>query len=152
MKLQNHTINFYKLQAKRLKRELNIKHTDALNIVAKDYGFTNWIDCQRNITSNAESSATTTIPLNFTSWLRKQINRNSPLGDLARDVKRDTQWPLYDDLESYNIYLHSKGVSGIVFIVLKNAWKSFTAYLTRNLLPKEKKILNLQSEILILEE
>jgi len=139
MKLQNHTINFYKLEAKRLKRKFNIKHTVALNRVAKKYGFINWIDCQRSVNSNAESSATTTIPLNFSSWLRKQINRNSPLGDFARDVEKDTQWPLYDDLESYNIYLHSKGASGMAFIALKNAWKSFTAYLKINLLPKEKK-------------
>lgn len=139
MKLQNHTVNFYKLQAKRLKRELNIKHTDALNIVAKNYGFSNWIDCQRSISRNTEFSVNTAIPLNFTTWLHKQINRNSPLGDLAKDVEKDTHWPLYDDLESYNIYLHSKGVSGIVFIVLKNAWKSYNAYLKRNLLPKEKK-------------
>lgn len=139
MELQNHTINFYKLQAKRLKRELNITHTDALNLVAKNYGFSNWIDCQRRIRITAESSAITTVPLNFTSWLLKQTNRNSPLGDLARDVEKDTQWPLYNDLESYNMYLHSKDVSNIVFIVLKNAWKSFTAYLKRNVIPKEKK-------------
>lgn len=139
MKLQNHTINFYKLQAKRVKRELSIKHIDALNFVAQNYGFSNWIDCQRSISSIAEPSANTTVPLNFTSWLCKQINRDSPLGDLARDMQKDSRWPLYDDLESYNKYFNSRGVSKNVFISLKNAWKSYNANLKRNLLPKKEK-------------
>lgn len=138
MNLQNHTINFYKLQAKKLKRELDVKHTEALNLVAKNYGFSNWIDCQRSIGSKTES-VSKIIPINFTSWLRKQLNRNSPLGDLARDMEKDTKWPLYDDLELYNKYLHSRGVSDNVLVALKNAWKSFNVNLKRNLLPKKEK-------------
>jgi hypothetical protein len=31
--------------------------------------------------------------MTFTSWLRKQIRRDDPVGDLARDVVVDPTWP-----------------------------------------------------------
>jgi hypothetical protein len=90
MEHPTHTINFYKLQAKKLKRELGIQHVGALDQIAKNYGFSNWIHCLRKNSEHTSSSETTLTQISFTDWLVKQKNRDSPLGDLARDMIKDS--------------------------------------------------------------
>ncbi|PZU88640.1 MAG: hypothetical protein DI529_05430 [Chryseobacterium sp.] len=139
MKPEEHTINYYKLLAKRLKRELNIKYIDALNTVAQKYGFSNWTECQRKCSNQPPIHGITIEPLTFTIWLQKQKNRHSPLGDLARDMIADINWPLNNEsLDGYFNYLNSRRASKEAIAALKNAWKSYNNYLNRNLLPKEK--------------
>ncbi|MBN8623671.1 MAG: hypothetical protein J0L47_11190 [Flavobacteriales bacterium] len=138
MKPEEHTINYYKLQAKRLKRELNIQYIDALNTVAQKYGFSNWTDCQRQCNNKSLLHEITIEPLTFTIWLQKQKNRQSPLGDLARAMIADTNWPLNENLDGYFDYLNNRGASKEAVTALKNSWKSYNNYLNRNLLPKEK--------------
>lgn len=140
MESHNHTINFYKLESKKLKRELGIRHTEALDITAKKYGFSNWTHCLRSFDAKPESSDNIIANVTFTDWLSKQVNRDSPLGDLARDVKTDSTWPSFDSFEQYESYLRSKGAAREAMYALKNAWKSYNANLKRSLLPNKDKI------------
>ncbi|RZA01242.1 MAG: hypothetical protein EOP47_11410 [Sphingobacteriaceae bacterium] len=67
----------------------------------------------------------------FTEWLKKQKNRDSPLGDLAMDMLRDKTWPTLSTLETYRDYLHSKNASWQTVQTLERAWKSYKAFLAR---------------------
>lgn len=140
MESNNHTISFYKLESKKLKRELGIRHTEALDITAKKYGFSNWKHCLRSCDAKPEPSDNIIAHVTFTDWLSKQVNRDSPLGDLARDVKTDSTWPSFDSFEQYESYLRSKGAARDAMYALKNAWKSYNANLKRSLLPNKDKI------------
>ena len=42
MKKETRSIKRMKQEAKRIKKEENLKHSDALDLVAKKYGFDNW--------------------------------------------------------------------------------------------------------------
>lgn len=76
---------------------------------------------------------------NFTDWLTKHKNRDSPLGDLAQDVMRDKQWPSYDSLEHYQDYLNSRGAAIGAMDALNGAWKSYQALLKRKATPSSIK-------------
>lgn len=139
MKPQEHTINYYKLQAKRLKKQLGIQYIEALNKVAEIYGFSNWTDCQRKC---SDKSIVPKININlpsFTIWLQKQKNRQSPLGDLARDMIADKTWPLDGTHQIYSDYLDSRRASREAISTLKEAWKTYNNYLKRNLAPQQQK-------------
>lgn len=45
MKNLQHNIDWLKRQATILKKEKGIKHHEALNLIAKQYGYTSWLDC-----------------------------------------------------------------------------------------------------------
>jgi len=47
LSLTTNKINRFKQEAKKLKKELNCKHSDSLNIVAKRNGFSNWTALQK---------------------------------------------------------------------------------------------------------
>ncbi len=49
---------------------------------------------------------------------------------------RDNTWPLYNTIEGYQHYLHSKNAHSDAVRALRDAWKSYQAYLKR----KEKDI------------
>lgn len=120
MEPQTHTVNFYKLQAKKLKRELGIQHAEALDRTAIKYGFSNWKHCLKanSIISHSETKSNN---LTFTDWLNKQKNRDTPLGDLARDMANDNTWPSHDRFEDYENYLYSKRASWQAIDTLKKA-------------------------------
>lgn len=44
---KQHTLEFVKRQAKKLKKEKGITHTEALNEVSKGIGFQNWEHCRK---------------------------------------------------------------------------------------------------------
>jgi uncharacterized protein YozE (UPF0346 family) len=69
--------------------------------------------------------------ISFTEWLKKQINRDSPLGDLATDMLRDKTFPECNTLDEYRDYLHSKGAYWKAIETLERAWKSYKAFLKR---------------------
>lgn len=140
METQKNNINFYKLQAKKLKRELGISHVEALNQVAQKYKFPNWTACQRSFSKTQTTPKIDIIQITFSDWLRKQKNRDSPLGDLAREMVSDDSWPSHDDHESYDNYLYLRGASWQAVDTLKNAWKSYKNYLKLQLNPKQKRI------------
>lgn len=69
-------------------------------------------------------------PLSFTQWLARAQNSDSPLGDLARDVARDPDWPGDADISQvYLRYLSSRHASESAINVWRKAWKSYSAYL-----------------------
>lgn len=141
MNLQKHNTNFFKLLAKKLKKEKNITHVEALNEIAKQYGFSNWTDCQRKTNSNdAIQSIVATSPISFTEWLTKQKNRDTPLGDLSKDMLTDTRWPLSENLEGYENHLYSMRASWIAIETLKKAWKSYKRYIKLKSIPGKLKV------------
>lgn len=134
MKNQKHTLNYIKRQAKNLKRERGISHTEALESLSKDLGYSNWQHCRRLLDRQAEvqiDNGNKQFQLSFTDWLKKHVNRNAPLGDLARDASQDSSWPSYDNLNDYRDYLHSQNACSDAVITLDKAWKSYKSYLQR---------------------
>ncbi|WP_291087479.1 YozE family protein [Flavobacterium sp. BFFFF1] len=132
------TLDYIKRQAKKLRKELGITHTEALENVAKQYGFANWINCQRTLNQKRDipaDIAANSFQLNFTDWLRKHVKRDSPLGDLARDMS-DKSWPSYTTVEQYCDYLHDKNAVYEAIQTLNRAWKTYTAYVKRKNSPQ----------------
>lgn len=59
----------------------------------------------------------------FSWWLFAQTNRNDPIGDLARDARRDFTWPeRYRDLDSYLGYLEAARADEVMIQALREAW------------------------------
>jgi len=66
-------------------------------------------------------------PTNFSKWLFRRIDENSPIGDLARDAYNDPTWSrtskrFYD----FWIYLNSLNVSHFVMESLRSAWEEYS--------------------------
>ncbi|MDP1810724.1 MAG: YozE family protein [Sediminibacterium sp.] len=137
MQNQTYTLDYIKRQAKNLKKERGITHTQALELTAKANGFSNWMHCQKVLSQQTIREVKTEIvkellQLSFTDWLKKHKNRNSPLGDLASDMLGDKTWPSYDTLEEYRGYLNlGRNASLAAIEALDNAWKSYKGYLRR---------------------
>jgi len=142
------TLEQIKRQAKKLRKETGISHTQALDTVAKKHGFANWINCQRSLKEHSDKPIKTApelFHLTFTDWLKKHVNRDSPLGDLAVDMSRDNSWPNYDSVEEYRDYLERKRAVYEAIETLERAWKTYKAYLKRKnspipLKPTAKKV------------
>ncbi|SEN04128.1 YozE SAM-like fold [Mucilaginibacter gossypiicola] len=77
---------------------------------------------------------------NFTEWLTKQKNRDTPLGDLARDMMDDKTWPNHSTLDDYRDYLYSRRASWQAIETLERAWKTYKAFIKRKsvIIPKEQ--------------
>jgi hypothetical protein len=136
------TLAYFKRQAKKLKKERNITHTEALDVIAKENGYSNWIHCCRSLNEQPVSEIKSTrekFQLSFTDWLKKHTNRDSPLGDLATDALRDKGWPSYSTLQDYRNYLSFKGAVYGAITALERAWKSHKAYLRRKTAPTSTK-------------
>lgn len=43
------TLANIKRHAKRVKKEKGIKHIEALELIAREHGYHNWIDCQNDL-------------------------------------------------------------------------------------------------------
>lgn len=143
MRNPQYTLTYLKRLAKRLKKERGITNTEALEVVAKENGYSNWKDClqaySNQRTTNVETSHTS-FQIRFTDWLKKHKNRNSPLGDLASDMLHDKTWPSKDSLEEYRSYLSfEKDASWAAIEALENAWKTYKAYLKRKNSPTKPK-------------
>jgi hypothetical protein len=142
MSNQIHTLEFIKRQAKNIKREFSVTHTEALNICSKKNGYENWGHCRRALAGqngNSNKALVKAVNLSFTDWLHKHKRRNSPLGDLATDMSLDNEWPLYDELDDYKKYLGYRRASSAAMAALIQAWKTYESYLRRLSLPKSEK-------------
>ena len=69
--------------------------------------------------------------LSFTDWLKKQKNRDSPLGDLAKEMLNDKRCPENATLDAYRNYLHSRGATWLAVQAFEKAWKAYKAFLKR---------------------
>lgn len=134
MQKKIHTLDFIKQKASKLKKELKITHTKALESIAVELGYSNWKHCQRSLSKQPTINiipAKEQIQLSFTDWLKRHKNRDSPLGDLATDMLTDSAWPLYNTVEEYEFYLRSKNAYSAAIRTLNEAWKSYRNYLKR---------------------
>jgi len=61
----------------------------------------------------------------FTGWLKRQHRRNDPIGDLARDVLRDPNWPRGRTLKPFLEYLTRQGASERARAALEKAWREY---------------------------
>lgn len=67
----------------------------------------------------------TTAPVSFTGWLAKHRKRENPLGDLARDVARDKNWPSDGDLPRFERHMMAAGACSAALRTLSSAWKKY---------------------------
>lgn len=73
----------------------------------------------------------------FHRWLEKQKGRNSPTGDIARDILGDEGFPVTTNTyEAAEDYLHSQFASSAAVKALKGAWRSFKAAQRRTKSPE----------------
>ena len=62
-------------------------------------------------------------PETFLVWLAKQARRDDPVGDCARDMLDDPDWPPSAiDFETARAYLSSVHASPIAIAALREAW------------------------------
>jgi len=64
----------------------------------------------------------------FRGWLAQFTQVNGAIGDLARDVAADTDWPEgSDELETYLDHLDAAGASPAALDTLVDAWHRYAA-------------------------
>ncbi len=64
--------------------------------------------------------------MNFTQWLAKQTERDTPLGDLARDAAEDGEWPTAGTiLAVFEEHLRRRGACEDAQHTLTRAWRSY---------------------------
>jgi hypothetical protein len=132
MNTQNYTLENFKSRAKKLKNELNITHIAALELLAKQSGFSNWIHCQRFLSKQTNiviPPVELIFELSFTDWLERHKNRDSPLGDLSKEMLANSTWPSYKSLEEYLEYFLTQNFRRGASQALEAAWKSYKRYI-----------------------
>lgn len=67
--------------------------------------------------------------MSFSTWLvTTHASEQSPLGDFARDVRDDDEWPddhQFESLREYLEYLDSQDASEDVLDLLEQAWVQY---------------------------
>lgn len=65
----------------------------------------------------------------FYSWIKKQKNRDDPIGDLAKDIISDRKFPKsIDNLKTHTSYLVYKGACQGALDALNIAWNEYINY------------------------
>ncbi|GGY95715.1 YozE family protein [Streptomyces poonensis] len=64
----------------------------------------------------------------FTAWLKTQADQRSAIGDLARDVSADPDWPSRKGLPGQRDYLEECGAIPAAVDALERAWVQYEAY------------------------
>ncbi|WP_423600905.1 YozE family protein [Roseateles sp. MS654] len=76
--------------------------------------------------ARAQAAAHEASRSSFHRWLERQKGRNSPTGDIARDILGDEGFPVTaNTYEAAEAYLHSQFASSAAVKALKGAWLSF---------------------------
>jgi len=144
MKDHGFTLDNIKNKARKLKKQLDITYTAALERVAKDLGYSNWKHCQRSLSKqplSAKPIQDDTPTINFNDWLKRHKNRDSPLGDLAKEMLNDQNWQLQGTLEEYQSYILTLHLRRGASAALQNAWKSYERYIKAKKNPKPKRVI-----------
>lgn len=63
--------------------------------------------------------------MQFTEWLIGQCHRDDMVGDLARDVRADRNWPSHGDLRSYTGYVDRNSTIKKATKALRIAWVEY---------------------------
>jgi uncharacterized protein YozE (UPF0346 family) len=71
-------------------------------------------------------------PSDFRAWLMRHVDEQSAIGDLARDVRDDAEWPegAPETFELYNEYLDSMNACEEALGALEKAWSRYDAIRT----------------------
>ncbi|MFF8918590.1 YozE family protein [Streptomyces sp. NPDC015032] len=64
----------------------------------------------------------------FTAWLKTHVDQRNPIGDLARDVSADPDWPSRKGLSGQSDYLEECGANPEAVEALERAWTQYEAY------------------------
>ncbi|MFJ8211845.1 YozE family protein [Streptomyces sp. NPDC096033] len=64
----------------------------------------------------------------FTTWLKTHRKDDSAIGDLARDVSADPDWPSRRGLPGQIAYLEERGAIPRAIDTLERAWKAYDAH------------------------
>ncbi|WP_129306565.1 YozE family protein [Streptomyces sp. L2] len=64
----------------------------------------------------------------FTAWLKTQTDRESGIGDLARDVSNDPDWPSRKGQSGQRAYLEERGAIPAAIEMFEDAWVRYEAY------------------------
>lgn len=68
------------------------------------------------------------VIMTFTQWLRTQIDRDDPIGDVARDAAMDTRRkPHQNTLMAWQTFLSTAGASTVAQRALIEAWEAYEA-------------------------
>ncbi|MGW4730285.1 YozE family protein [Streptomyces shenzhenensis] len=67
-------------------------------------------------------------PKNFTAWLKAHADQGNAIGDLARDVSRDPDWPSRRGLPGQRTYLEERGAISAAIETLERAWTQYEEY------------------------
>lgn len=148
MTTQIYTLANFKSKAKKLKIELNISHIAALEILAKQSGFSNWIHCQRSLSTQSNiviPSIEQISELSFNDWLKRHKNRDSPLGDLSKQMLANSTWPSYNSLDEYLEYFMTQHFRRGASQAIEDAWKSYKRYIKTKNSQKNKEIIRRKS-------
>lgn len=62
----------------------------------------------------------------FNHWLRRQHQRDDRIGDLARDVRQDRQWPGCRTLAGFQRYLGQRNACSAAVESLAAAWTEYS--------------------------
>ena len=66
--------------------------------------------------------------MTFTQWLKTQIDRDDPIGDVARDAAMDTRRkPHQNTLMAWQTFLSSAGAAAVAQQALIEAWDEYDA-------------------------
>ena len=63
--------------------------------------------------------------MTFNKYLKSQLGRNDPVGDLAEDARGDAQFPPVKSLKALVSYLESRGACGDAVDAARDAWKEY---------------------------
>jgi hypothetical protein len=68
--------------------------------------------------------------VDFVTWLAQQTRRRDAIGDLARDTRRDGDWPPPGKVSRSKLraYLEARGAIPEVLATLDIAWDEWDAY------------------------
>ncbi|MFD3589688.1 YozE family protein [Streptomyces sp. NPDC058683] len=64
-------------------------------------------------------------PRSFTAWLKTHADQDNPVGDLAREVSRDPDWPSRRGLPGQRTYLDERGAIPAAMETLERAWTQY---------------------------
>lgn len=67
-------------------------------------------------------------PKSFTVWLKTHADQRNAIGDLARDVSADSDWPSRKGLVGQRDYLEERGAVPAAVTTLERAWAQYEAY------------------------
>ncbi|MGW1504696.1 YozE family protein [Streptomyces mirabilis] len=67
-------------------------------------------------------------PKSFTAWLKTQADRESGIGDLARDVANEPEWPSRKGRSGQRAYLEECDAIPAAIEMFEDGWVRYEAY------------------------